>query len=121
MRRSATIPVTSVEDYLQIFRGMFGLTDEEVRILAEFIRLRDELMQKGDSNPDVFNAYHKKIVATRLGKSNFHTLNNYIKSMKNKSALTKTRGMYHIHKMLTPVAIGIPEEIIIVKVQWQGK
>lgn len=118
MRRAATIPVTSVEDYLQIFRGMFALTDEEVRILAEFIRLRYELMTPTNQDPDVFNAYNKKIVATRLGKKNFHTLNNYIKSIKDKSAISKNWGIYQIHKMLLP-AMGIPEETVILKVQWQ--
>lgn len=99
---------------------MFGLTDEEVRILAEFIRLRHELMEKGDTIPDVFNAYNKKIVAKRLGKDNFHTLNNYIKSMKDKSALTKKEGVYHIHKMLTP-NLSVSLETLILRVQWPEK
>lgn len=111
------VPITTVEDYLQIHRGIFGLTDEECRVLSGFIREQVKIEKEGLSvNP--FSAERRKMVAEQLGRKNPTTLNNYIKSLKDKSAIHPVEGGYEVHRILLP---GIFEgtETITLTVRWR--
>lgn len=63
---------------------MFRLTDKEIEVLCEFIKVSQEYKEV-----DIFTSEFKKLVAKRLGMNNFNILNIYIKSLVEKNALLK--------------------------------
>lgn len=118
-QKNFRVPIDTVEDYLQIHRGIFGLTDEECRILAEFIRVHYHIKEnKLMDNP--FSTTMRKYVASRLGREKHSTLNNYIKSMKDKKALLCDKGAYEVHQILMPTSLS-GEEVVTVRVSWRGQ
>jgi hypothetical protein len=111
------IPIQTVEDYLQIHRGIFSLTDEECRVLAEFIRIQAHIQQNNLLiNP--FSTEMRKLASKNLKRDNYHTLNNYIKSLKDKKALNEVEGGYEVHRILLPSTLQ-GEEIIHLSVRWR--
>lgn len=87
--------------YLQIFNGIFGLTDTELKILAEFVDT-DQKIRKSGVTASAFSTESKKQIADKLGRKDFNTLNNYIKNISDKGAIRKTPHGYQIHRILIP-------------------
>ncbi len=101
--------VSGLDDYLSIYNGMFGLTRTETQILSEFIKVHLAL-KKTSLQINPFATEMKRIVAIRLGKDNYHTLNTYIKALSDKGAIIRGPGGYRIHPYLIPEG---EQEIII--------
>jgi hypothetical protein len=97
IKRKITVSIDSTYKYLQIWNGIFDLTNKELSILAQFI---DVQIIKEENN--LCSVGNKKDVARILGIKDPNTLNNYIKKYKDKGAVTKTGGIYKLNPMLTP-------------------
>ena len=99
--KKITVPINSIRDYLELFNGIFGLTNSEIGVLTEFVRMKLSLEKAGeDKNP--FSAEMKKKIAEELGRDDFNSLNTYIKRLKDKSAISPTQSGYKIHPILVP-------------------
>lgn len=102
MAKTLKIPINDTRDYISIFNFIFNLTKIEIEILAEFIDLYREL-SRASININPFSTDMKKKVANNLGRKDFNTLNNYIKSFQNKKAIKHTNVGYEIHPLLIPM------------------
>lgn len=104
-----TVPPTT-ENYLRVMNGFLsisktgGLTETEIKILALFFDTHKELESKTGHTLNPFCIAVKKAVATSLGKTSPHALNNVIKSLKDKKAIRKhpDGSGYRIHAILQP-------------------
>jgi|TARA_R100001530_G_scaffold120540_1_gene87832 hypothetical protein len=97
IKKKITVNIDSTYKYLQIWNGIFDLTNKELSILAQFI---DVQIIKDDIN--LCSVSSKKDVAHIVGIKDPNTLNNYIKKYKDKGAVIKTNGRYKLNPMLTP-------------------
>ena len=77
--------------YLQVFNGIFELTDKELLVLSNLIDL--------STTTNLCSASNKRTVADKLGIQDYSTLNNYVKRLKDKGAILNTPDGYK----LTPV------------------
>jgi hypothetical protein len=111
--KKTRVRIGSTAQYIQLLNGIFYLTDMEIRILAMFIDTHKKVTDAGlDIN--AFSTEMKKKVAERLGRENFNTLNNYIKSMHDKKAIVKTSEGYDVQNLLIPDS----DEFITFKLEW---
>jgi|TARA_R110002167_G_scaffold164121_5_gene361011 hypothetical protein len=97
IKKKITVSINSTYKYLQIWNGIFGLTNKELSILASFI---DVQITKEDVN--LCSVSVKKAVASIIGIKDPNTLNNYIKKYKDKGVTFKRDGMYILNPMLNP-------------------
>lgn len=99
--KKITVPVNNLRQYIELFNGIFGLTNSEINVLTEFLRVKLSLDNAGrDENP--FSADMKRRVADVLNRDNFNSLNTYIKRLKDKGAIKPTNEGYEIHRILVP-------------------
>jgi hypothetical protein len=110
------VKVDTTFKYIQIFNGIFGLTDTEIEILAEFIDAKIRL-DKAGITMNAFSTEIKKQVATKLGRDDFNTLNNYIKKLKEKGAIIPDGDGYRI----LPLFITTGESQITFELQRQNE
>lgn len=110
--KTITYRVRSPEDYLTILNGIYNLTQAEVAVLAEFIKIHLTL-KAADIQVNAFSIDMKKRAARRLGKPNFNTLNTYIKALADKGAIRKISGGYEVHPDLMPGG----EDVIVFKIK----
>lgn len=98
--------------YLTIMNGILGLTDLEIKVLAEFMLLKNyqerakSFLSKEEINRVLFGAANRKIVQNRL-KISQHNLNNYVKSLKDKRMLVDENGYISIN---SSIFLPIPEK-----------
>jgi len=92
--RRVKIKADTTLQYLQVFNGIFELTDKEMVVLAKFIDL-------GEKN-DVCSINTKKLVADMLDIEDYNTLNNYVKRLKDKGVLLKSKNKYSVIPYLLP-------------------
>lgn len=92
MSRKIQIKADTTFKYLQIFNGILELTDKELLILSKFIDLSE--------TTNICSADTKKKVAEDVGIGDPNTLNNYVKRLKDKGAITKTKDGYIVSKLL---------------------
>lgn len=92
--KTITINTDTTFKYLQVFNGIMELTQKELAVLAEFINVGDP--------KDLCEIETKKIVAKNVGLEEYHTLNNYIKRLKDKGALVKSGSKYTAAPFLIP-------------------
>jgi hypothetical protein len=95
--------IRSTADYIRLFNGLVRdpLTDMEIQVLAAFVDLKKQLDQSAVKvNP--FSSEMKKRVSDMLGRGDFNTLNNYIKKLKDKGAITPCDDGYTIHSVFFP-------------------
>lgn len=95
------VSIDSTRDYIQLLNGLFNLTNSEMDVLAEFVKLKVSL-DKSDIDINAFSTQAKKKVAERLNKEDFNTLNTYIKRLKDKGAIHPTQEGYRIVRYLIP-------------------
>lgn len=105
------IKLTTTEQYVTLMSGVVrltgqSLTDMEVRVLATFVDLHLE-MEKQSIKVNPFSPEMKKVAAKRLGKKDFNTLNNFLKSLCDKKVLTRTEDGYTIRKFFIPVGNSV--------------
>ena len=106
--------IDSVEKYLQIYKGIFSLTDKEIEVLSEMIRyyLRGR-MAKEPSDP--FASAAKAIITKNIGMKNPYSINTYIQRLREKGAIVnKPEQPYQIHPWLIPVG----EKFIEIELEW---
>ena len=89
MIRKITVNIDSTYKYLQLWNGIFNLTDKELSILASFI---DTNIIKEDKN--ICSVSNKKSVAKIMKIKDYNTLNNYVKKFKDKGVIQKD-GVYN--------------------------
>tara|TARA_R110000787_G_scaffold3421_1_gene13282 strand:+ start:1449 stop:1775 length:327 start_codon:yes stop_codon:yes gene_type:complete len=103
------IKVNSTYKYLQIWNGIFGLTEKELKILALFIDENKDLKAANLCTPK-----SKKLVAKKLGFTDHNTLNNYVKKFKDKGVLLKQKRKYRLNKLL-----NINTTSVRINLQWK--
>tara|TARA_R110002074_G_scaffold1263_1_gene7563 strand:+ start:1836 stop:2156 length:321 start_codon:yes stop_codon:yes gene_type:complete len=92
--KTLKIKVDSTLKYLQVFNGILELTDKELLVLSKFIDLSGTVNL---CSPD-----NKKVVADSLDIKDPNTLNNYVKKLKDKGAIKKTKDGYKLSQILLP-------------------
>tara|TARA_R110000787_G_scaffold115506_3_gene225469 strand:+ start:22661 stop:23002 length:342 start_codon:yes stop_codon:yes gene_type:complete len=95
MKKKLTIKIDTTYKYLQLWNGLFHLTNKEMEILAAFM----DLKAKG---PNLCSVPNKKRVAKIVGIEDYNTLNNYVKRFKDKGAIKKSGVSYTMNAFLNP-------------------
>tara|TARA_R100001198_G_C5135079_1_gene151498 strand:+ start:107 stop:445 length:339 start_codon:yes stop_codon:yes gene_type:complete len=95
--KKITVNINSTYKYLQIWNGIFDLTNKELQILAAFIDV-----QNIKNEPNLCSISNKKDVARMVGISDHNTLNNYVKRFKDKGAMLKKMNIYTLNPFLNP-------------------
>lgn len=90
-----TINANTTLKYLQIWNGIFNLTEMELKILSVLIDMSESL-------DDICNASIKKQAATILEIKDYRTLNNYVKRLKDKGAISLNKKFYKLNTILNP-------------------
>jgi F0F1-type ATP synthase epsilon subunit len=90
--RKINIKTDSTLKYFQVFNGILELTDKELKILAEFVDTSTTI--------NLCSAENKKTVSKKLDIKDPNTLNNYVKRLKDKGAIKKTKNGYSLAKIL---------------------
>ena len=96
-KRKITVNIDSTYKYLQLWNGIFNLTDKELSILASII---DTNIIKEDNN--ICSVSNKKSVAKIMKIKDYNTLNNYVKKFKDKGALIISNNVYKLNPFLDP-------------------
>ena len=96
-KRNITVSIDSTYKYIQLWKGIFNLTDKELIIISAFI---DTNIITEDIN--ICSVYNKKSVARIVGIKDYNTLNNYIKKFKDKGALIMSHNTYKLNPFLNP-------------------
>ena len=109
MDQNLIIKVNSTYKYLQIWNGIFGLTEKELKILALFIDENKDLKSANICTPK-----SKKLGAKKLGFTDHNTLNNYVKKFKDKGVLLKQKRKYRLNKLL-----NINTTSVRINLQWK--
>jgi predicted transcriptional regulator len=92
--KTLKVKVDSTLKYLQVFNGILELTDKELLVLSKFIDLSETI--------NLCSTENKKVVAESLGIKDPNTLNNYVKKLKDKGAIKKTKDGYKLSPILLP-------------------
>ena len=93
--KKLTIKADTTLKYLQVWNGIFNLTDMELKVLSI-------LIESSDSIDNICNASVKKEAATILKIDDYRTLNNYVKRLKDKGAITLNQKTYALNTLLNP-------------------
>jgi hypothetical protein len=97
IKKKITVNIDSTLKYLQLWNGIFHITDKGLQILATFIDVQgitDEV--------NLCSVRNKKEVARIVGMKDHNTLNNYIKRFKDKGAMLKNMNIYKLNPFLNP-------------------
>ena len=97
MKKKLTIKINSTYKYLQVWNGIFNLTNKELEILSVFIDVQSTSKEKNLSSMS-----NKKEVAEKLLIKDPNTLNNYIKKFKDKGVLRVKANNYTLNNLLDP-------------------
>ena len=97
MKQKIKVNIDSTYKYLQLWNGIFNLTNTELKVLSTFIDIEEITEDK-----NLCSIQNKKEVARNLGIKDPNTLNNYIKKFKDKRVITKDNGTYELNKLLNP-------------------
>lgn len=97
MKRKITVTIDTTYKYVQLWNGIFNLTEKGLQILAAFIDV--QIITEEDNFCSVKN---KKEVARIVGIKDYNTLNNYIKRFKDKGVISKKDNNYKLNNLLNP-------------------
>lgn len=92
MARKIKINTESTYQYLQVFNGILELTDKEMTVLSLFLDLGVTV--------NLCSAENKKLVADSMKIADSNTLNIYVKRLKDKGAIKKTKNGYQLAPIL---------------------
>tara|TARA_R110000824_G_scaffold20142_4_gene76447 strand:- start:5627 stop:5959 length:333 start_codon:yes stop_codon:yes gene_type:complete len=95
--KKITVSIDTTIKYLQLWNGIFNLTDKEVEILSAFIDV-----QNITNELNLCSVKNKREVARIVGVKDYNTLNNYIKRFKDKRVIQKANGDYSLNSFLNP-------------------
>ena len=101
------IKANSIFKRLQIWNGIFDLTNKELEVVSAFIKVNMKAKRK-----NLCSKKNKDEVAHILMFDDPNTLNNYIKKLKDKGALIFNKGSYSVNKLLNPQIKKIEINII---------
>ena len=107
-KRKITVNIDTTYKYVQLWNGIFDLTNKELTILSSFIDVNTITEEV-----NICSVRNKKEVARIVGIKDYNTLNNYIKKFKDKGAVLKKNGYYKLNPFLNPDTDSV--EIIINK------
>jgi len=96
-KKKITVNIDSTLKYLQLWNGIFNLTDKGLQILSTFIDV-----QSITDEVNLCSVRNKKEVSRILGIKDYNTLNNYIKRFKDKGVMLKNMNTYKINPFLDP-------------------
>jgi len=102
MARKIKIQPQTTYQYLQVFNGILELTDKEMLVLSKFIDL--------STTVNLCSAENKKLVAKNMEIGDPNTLNIYVKRLKDKGAISKTKNGYQVSKILKK------EDLVIIEI-----
>ena len=97
IKKKITVNIDSTLKYLQLWNGIFNLTDKGLQILSTFIDV-----QSITEEVNLCSVRNKKEVARIVGIKDYNTLNNYIKRFKDKGAMLKSMNIYKLNPFLNP-------------------
>lgn len=97
MKRKITVTMDTTYKYVQLWNGIFNLTEKGLQILSAFIDV--QIITEEDNFCSVKN---KKEVARIVGIKYYNTLNNYIKRFKDKGVVSKKDNNYKLNNLLNP-------------------
>ena len=97
MKRKITVTIDTTYKYVQLWNGIFNLTEKGLQILSAFIDV--QIITEEDNFCSVRN---KKEVARIVGIKDYNTLNNYIKRFKDKGVVSKKDNNYKLNNLLNP-------------------
>lgn len=106
MEQNITIKVNSTYKYLQLWNGIFNLTDMELKVLSTLVDFQIQEKAENLCASDI-----KKKAARSLGISDFNTLNNYVKKFKDKRAIRKVGKNYVLNQLLNVRTTGVKVNI----------
>ena len=106
--KKITVNIDTTYKYVQLWNGIFNLTEKGLQILSAFIDV--QIITEEDNFCSVKN---KKEVARIVGIKDYNTLNNYIKRFKDKGVVSKKDNNYKLNNLLNPNTSSV--EIIINK------
>ena len=104
-KKRINVNIDSTYKFLQLWNGIFNLTDKELQILSTFIDVNNITEEE-----NFCSIRNKKEVARNVGIKDPNTLNNYIKKFKDKGVIAKTT-IYKLSSLLDPLTDQI--EIVI--------
>ena len=106
MKKQITVNIDSTLKYLQLWNGIFNLTDKEIQILAAFIDV-----QIITNEVNLCSVKNKREVARIVGIKDYNTLNNYIKRFKDKKVIAKSDNNYNLNNFLNPDTTSVTVNI----------
>ena len=96
-KRKITVNIDTTYKYVQLWNGIFNLTEKGMQILSTFIDVQEI------TNEDNFcSVRNKKEVSRIIGIKDYNTLNNYIKRFKDKGVIYKNNSVYSLNNFLNP-------------------
>jgi len=84
--RKFNITVDSTKKFIQVFNGIFNMTSMEMSVLAA-------LVDHGET-VNLCSSENKKKISKILDIKDYNTLNNYVKRLKDKKAIVKSKDGY---------------------------
>ena len=90
-----TLKLNTTYKYIQFWNSLFNLTPKELTILAYFIEVNET-----SNDINLCSNKNKKLVAKKLKFTDHTTLNNYVKKLKDKGAITLKNEVYGLHRIL---------------------
>jgi len=96
-RKKITVNIDTTYKYVQLWNGIFNLTEKGMQILSAFIDV-----QNITSEENICSVKNKREVARIVGIKDYNTLNNYVKRFKDKGVLNKNNNIYSLNPFLNP-------------------
>ena len=96
-KKKITVNIDNTYKYLQLWNGIFNLTNKELQILSTFMDVQNITTEN-----NICSIRNKKEVARMVGIKDPNTLNNYIKRFKDKQVLIKKDNVYSLNSLLDP-------------------
>ena len=96
-KKKITVNINSTYKYVQLWNGIFKLTDKELTILSAFIDVNNITEEV-----NLCSVSNKKKVSNMVGIKDYNTLNNYVKSFKDKGVMLKKDNIYTLNPFLNP-------------------
>lgn len=107
MKKKITIKINSTYKYLQVWNGIFNLTNKELEVLSVLIDVQEVSKDKNIGSID-----NKRSVALQLKVKDPNTLNNYIKKFKDKGVLRLKENNYSLNPFLNPKTDNVEINLI---------
>ena len=94
--KKISVNIDTTYKYLQIWNGIFDMTNKELEILSAFVDV-----QNITEEVNLCSVINKKAVASNVGIKDYNTLNNYVKRFKDKGVMLKRNGYYILNPLLS--------------------